>query len=339
MGLDHKISNNNNLYFISTTSGAVFEQPARVLPLDVIGPLTRLRASKTFSVSDSHIFSPTVINELRVGFNRINWPLHGPLTGKTIVDEMGLTGYPGEVPDDVFGFPIVAITGFQEISEEDDSRDIMTMADVHNNLSWRRGRHMLKFGTNFQYIQASGFLSTPSRVYGSFSFDGSLSGHPYADYLLGLPRTASRAGVVPPRYQRDKVVHFFGQDDWNVYTQPHTELRAALQPLVPLHGGQRPAGELRPGKREPGGTERERTRADQPPVSDDDPDRDGGSSWFSRTDAAQLRREQLGAPLRLCVPDWRQRDDGLTRRVWHFLRQPGEQGSGPSDVGWSLFRT
>ena len=53
-------------------------------------------------------------------------------------------------------------------------------------------------------------------TFGSYTFDGGLTGFSYADFLLGLPETTSRAHVGPPEYARLWYLMGFLQDDWKV---------------------------------------------------------------------------------------------------------------------------
>jgi hypothetical protein len=213
--LDHRLTSKNTLYGVFRFLNTILEQPATILPLDVIGPLTRIYYSRTFSLTDTHVFSPTVVNEFRGGLMRMNYDLHGPLKGREIIDLMGLTGFPGGTPD-AYGYPDVRITGFQNTGQENHSRDIVTGFEFHDQLSWRKDRHNFKFGYSHQYNQVSAFIASPSAAFGQYSFDGSFSGHAYADYLLGLPRTSSRSAIVDPRYDRNHIQGLFAQDDWNV---------------------------------------------------------------------------------------------------------------------------
>ena len=55
-----------------------------------------------------------------------------------------------------------------------------------DTLTWSRGRHTLKFGG--EYKPQSRFQGNiPEGTYGSFTFNGTLSGYGYSDFLLGLP--------------------------------------------------------------------------------------------------------------------------------------------------------
>jgi hypothetical protein len=102
------------------------------------------------------------------------------------------------------------------------------MTDVH-------GRHAIKFGIDGRH-QYPDTNNISNGVYGNFSFTGSFTGTPYADFLLGIP---SSSGHVPvpfwvTKYETDWF--FFAQDDFRVssrltisaglryeYQQPLTE--------------------------------------------------------------------------------------------------------------------
>jgi len=60
------------------------------------------------------------------------------------------------------------------------------------------GRHVWKFGFIFQrYGTSYGFVND----YGTFNFDGSVTGNAYADFLLGIPQSSARTNPLPDRHQ------------------------------------------------------------------------------------------------------------------------------------------
>jgi hypothetical protein len=60
------------------------------------------------------------------------------------------------------------------------------------NLSWFRGRHSVKMGVGFTRAKYM-YYGTPGALFGSVTFSNRFTGHAYADYLLGIPSTSSRA--------------------------------------------------------------------------------------------------------------------------------------------------
>lgn len=141
-------------------------------------------------------------------------PVSGPVDGPTVVREMGLTNLPADLPQ-VGAIPIVNITNFQTISQIDFSRPAEMIYQWQNNLSWIKGRHTLKFGGEIWHNYGSNFGVSPSRAYGSVSFTGAYSGFSYADFILGIPRQASRssAGFVKIK-STNWDQNFFIQDDF-----------------------------------------------------------------------------------------------------------------------------
>lgn len=60
----------------------------------MFGNQDRVRTVHSSILADTHVFSPQLTNEFRVGFSRFGEPSHGTLKGKEAVDLVGLTGYP-----------------------------------------------------------------------------------------------------------------------------------------------------------------------------------------------------------------------------------------------------
>ena len=69
------------------------------------------------------------------------------------------------------------------------------MNQIHqaaDNLTWVRGSHSFKTGTDIQYNQAFG-PNLPNDIFGIFNFSGFFTGSSYADFLLGYPLYSRRA--------------------------------------------------------------------------------------------------------------------------------------------------
>jgi outer membrane receptor protein involved in Fe transport len=81
--------------------------------------------------------------------------------------------------------------------------------------TWSKGRHVIKFGGEYKpQSRFSGFI--PEGTYGSFNFNGSLTGYGYADFLLGLPFTSTRLDPLTNRTLRDSELGLFVQDSFKV---------------------------------------------------------------------------------------------------------------------------
>ena len=169
------------------------------------------------SLNETHVISPTVVNEFRAGVNRLVQPR---------VQQDVTAAFPG-LPGVFLGYlanntgvPRTSITGYSTLggatnlpSERDD-----TTYQLVNTLSWVKGKHSLKFGGDWRKFLSSNLQTASGR--GTLSFTGSApgptSGYPLADLLLGLPTTTSRNPYSPWFYNRLTSVSAFVMDDYKV---------------------------------------------------------------------------------------------------------------------------
>jgi len=186
--------------------------------LPVIGQRWQTRDTRAMNVSFTHLFRPTLINEFRWGFAYNDNPRHGPMMGKEIVQYLGIKGLVDNLPDINGLYEVVwsglGLTGISQTQwRHPGFRNFAQQFQEH--LSWFRGRHNLKTGVlmsrvNYADKQASNAL------FGRGTFSNRFTGHPYGDFLLGLPTTAQRA--FPPMFidRLRWAYDFFLTDDFKV---------------------------------------------------------------------------------------------------------------------------
>jgi hypothetical protein len=245
--IDHQLSANNFLFGRFDAMRAPNGTWEGNLP--TVGPRVQRRQTRNFVVSDTHTFSPTVINEARFGLIRGYNPYSGPVDGPTVVKEMGLTNLPANLPD-LQAIPTVSVSNFQGISQIDYFRGAEMIFQWQDNLSWTRGKHTFKFGGEVWYNWGQNFGVSPSRAYGTSSFTGNYTGYSYADFMLGIPRQASRAAagfVLLTSTNMDTFL--FVQDDIKVsprltlnfglryeYNPPYVEAEDRIFSFLPFSG-------------------------------------------------------------------------------------------------------
>ncbi|MCL4855244.1 MAG: TonB-dependent receptor, partial [Bryobacteraceae bacterium] len=84
-----------------------------------------------------------------------------------------------------------------------------------DTMTWNTGRHVVRFGG--EYKPQNRFRgNVPEGNYGSFNFNGSLTGYGYADFLLGLPFSSSRLDPLTNRKLTDSELGIFITDSWKV---------------------------------------------------------------------------------------------------------------------------
>jgi hypothetical protein len=86
-----------------------------------------------------------------------------------------------------------------------------------DNLTWNKGRHTFKFGFDYRYIRAVsalGFISGDN--YGRYSFDGSFTGVPFADFLFGAPVNTNVDDIKNDNDGRRHRYNAYAQDSFKV---------------------------------------------------------------------------------------------------------------------------
>lgn len=166
-------------------------------PLPAIGRRWQTRDTRAINVSYTATIRSNLLNEFRWGYAWNDNPRHGPLMGLEVVRDLGLTGLMPNLPDvnGVFqvSFSQLGITGISQTQWRHPG--FLNFAQqFQEHLSWFRGRHSIKAGliagrTLFQDWQM------PANLFGAATFSNRYTGHPYADFLLGIPTSSSRAAA------------------------------------------------------------------------------------------------------------------------------------------------
>ncbi|HLU99869.1 MAG TPA: TonB-dependent receptor [Acidobacteriota bacterium] len=207
--IDHNLTENNTLYGRFIRRYTPYVTPGS---FPNYGTRTRERDHRAWAFSDTHVFSPQLVNSFRFGwktdFIEDGTEVEGivPPRAADIIQQIGLQGV-NQRNFDSMGGPAFSITGMSGISIPGGG----VVGDDHltsyaNSLTWTKGRHVWKFGGELKR-QSTFQGAIPADTFGSFNFDGSFTGNPYSDFLLGLPRTASR---LDPLVDRTRVAYEFG---------------------------------------------------------------------------------------------------------------------------------
>src|SRR5262249_6058813 len=149
-----------------------------------------------------HIFGPSLLNEVRLGYNRaIHFTRPLPVLGdRNIVQDLGLRNLNGLKPQ-FFGIPSVSVSGFSNRGENTLNQGaIENIITINDKVTINKGRHNFRIGFEYQNIRYQQYGEVSPR--GSFTFTGvftdpaatTRAGTALADYLLGLPFSA-QAGV------------------------------------------------------------------------------------------------------------------------------------------------
>jgi hypothetical protein len=205
-----------------------------------------------FGVSEYHAVSPTVVNEVRAGVQRMRQPRVQTDVSTNFWGPFNTPNVGAPVPDNT-GIPYTTITGYSRLGGPNNLPQNRwdTTYDYRDTLSWQRGTHALKLGFEFRPFDNNTQFVTYGR--GGLTFNASsaapTSGYALADVLLGYPTTTNNNPLAPPIYGRTKGFFAFAQDDWKVsrnftltygvrweYNTPDTDAQNRLSTFNPLTG-------------------------------------------------------------------------------------------------------
>jgi hypothetical protein len=192
--------------------------------------------AQEFVMSNTKTLGATAVNEARVSFFRTVLNKDNPtgsfaslsslgfVTGANTLGIASLPGYKQYVPQ---------IT----LSQENLNLGVPTLNTFQPNTTYMAsdvfskslGRHTLKFGGEFRYLQVNERnFASPN---GQFTFDGTVTGVDFADYLLGATCNSCSGAYIQAAKQvldsRTRYGGAFAQDSWKV--KPNLTLNLGLR--------------------------------------------------------------------------------------------------------------
>ncbi|MFB3827083.1 MAG: carboxypeptidase regulatory-like domain-containing protein [Bryobacteraceae bacterium] len=165
-------------------------------------------------VAFTHLFSPVLINETRVGFTRNNAAERATYAGQDWYAKLGIAGGPTDPV--AMGFPQINVRDMALLGDGASKPTFYSVNayDVSDTLTWVRARHVLKFGG--QVLRNQFFQPRYNNSRGRLNVQGRVTGLPMADFLLGYLNSATRQVGSPTSYLFSTSYGFFAQDDFKV---------------------------------------------------------------------------------------------------------------------------
>jgi hypothetical protein len=189
---DHRIGQSDSLFgrflYLKRTGTEPFPQQQFVAGgTNLPGYGTHLNAdAKSLALGYTKSLSPTTVTDFRFGYNQIS----GGTVAQALGEDYGaLTGIQGLTTDPVeIGPPFINISGFNPFGPGGGNLRNNKSYEFRSNTTLLRGRHSFDFGAG---VLSHTFEPLTSGRRGSFTFNGFLTGNAFADFLLGIPQTAS----------------------------------------------------------------------------------------------------------------------------------------------------
>ncbi len=195
-------------------------------------------------LSWSHNLARRSVNSLRASVNSNRSEMVPFFAfGRNVAGQLGIGGTSSEAVN--FGPPNLSFTNYAALADASPSLQRTYSFGVSESLSLPRGAHNLSFGVDFRRNFVN--TRTDQNGRGSFSFSGlatsgfdarglpqAATGYDWADFLLGLPQSASiRYGSANTYFHGDSLA-FFGQDDWRMRRNLTLNLGLRYEYLEPL---------------------------------------------------------------------------------------------------------
>ena len=165
----------------------------------------------------THVFSPSLVNEARIGYNRDNYGYMPPMYGVNVSKDLGIVN--ANINQETTGGALIG--GWKGNLEYTGDYGLYAVPqntyEVTDSMNYVRGNHTFKFGGTFLRRQVSFY--NPQEGKGYFWIDGGqvdFTGYEVSELLAGGVdnyQIGSQAGYFSNIGQEDGV---FAQDDWRV---------------------------------------------------------------------------------------------------------------------------
>lgn len=232
--VDYNISNSDRLFGRYSQANEFDPQTTSFL---LQGNTVSEATVRSLALDETHTFSPTVLNDLRIGVNYV-LPVGPNISFDPSVGALGTaSGIAGTSVNGINGLPLITLTnaGVGEAGGGGSYATLgnaaviqkfaSTVAQIYDNVSWSHGKHNFKFGFqtnqyrlnifypgNFGELGIIGF----DNAYTSSDLTGATGGDAAASFALGLPSSDGRGAPTGGFHQRDWLFAGFAQDDWRV---------------------------------------------------------------------------------------------------------------------------
>ncbi len=208
--VDHNITDRNKVNFRLFYDHNVGADPLRNADFINYGPNPRFNRMQTYTLEDTHLFTPALASTVRATYTRFNYQESIPFDDD--LADFGATDFrhAGGV---VKSRPLVTVTNRFQLGPGRHRQRLSQNYALSWNMSWLKGSHNMKWGIDTQRNQ---FLYRDNRATGSeWQFTGNRTGVPMADFLTGKARRVRQASPIEFDHRYIQTGMFF-QDSFKL---------------------------------------------------------------------------------------------------------------------------
>ncbi|HXK06579.1 MAG TPA: carboxypeptidase regulatory-like domain-containing protein [Verrucomicrobiae bacterium] len=171
------------------------------------------RRAQNAVASDTHTFTPNLLNEVRAGFNRISAGVFQQNMSNNLNQQVGLPTVSSNARDN--GLSLISVLGYSPLGDESNNpqHSATSIYQVSDALTWARGKHLVRAGVDLRWLQQNAFRDEEAR--GFLTFLGE-TGNALAEMLLGLPSLTGVAKLDNAEHLRSHSAYGFVQDTWRL---------------------------------------------------------------------------------------------------------------------------
>jgi hypothetical protein len=169
--------------------------------------------ARFLNITETHLFSPTLVNEFRFGLVHINDDLTNvaPVTAS----DLGIDRPTNSVTDSIYKF-IFESSGFEigpaPFGNQTQDQNNLNFVDT---VSWVHGQHVFRFGGEYTHVNLD--KNFPQVFNGELFFTNTPDGHTdFQNFLLGVPEFSFGGGGLSNHEYRSNNFAVFAQDDWKI---------------------------------------------------------------------------------------------------------------------------
>jgi hypothetical protein len=167
-----------------------------------------------FGVTETHVFGPKLLNEVRAGYTRDGINFQAINGGQEFTQAAGINGF--QESELTPSFPYITLSGYSAFNGSGLNNlpkiILVRYWQYGDSLSYTTGKHQLKAGAQL-YHRSDRFIIGQSQE-GTFGFTTRFTGDAFGDFLLGLPNSVLRSYPLTKYGYTANVWSGFVQDDW-----------------------------------------------------------------------------------------------------------------------------
>jgi len=207
--VDHNFSSNDSLFGRYLQSNWNIVTPGLLPYAGSEFPLN----GKNAVLQEAHIFSPSVVNSLKIGFSRAYAAPENQVSSTDLAQQVGFQNT--EVLPYDYSLPRMTISGYTQLGQGQQTFHQWTNTyAISDTLSLIKGRHTISAGLDVRENRAPQITTDGSD--GRLKFNGQSTGNAVADYLLGAYQTATIFDTSLIDDFRYYNISAFAQDDFKV---------------------------------------------------------------------------------------------------------------------------